>query len=93
MYGADLIFEETAVKCLFGKLGQQRIRKINVSIGGVFLEYDDMTRPETHQTPLYNSIASFLKMISGEIVPYMGLELPLNVLNILDICQKQMTYV
>lgn len=88
LFNIKLKFGQTETESLVGNGGEKRVRKLKVEYDGLKLVYDDKLRPSTHGLPLANALKVFLASINGGSDSRLGVGLALDVLKILEECQK-----
>lgn len=92
LFNIKMDFRTFSTESMVGSGGQKRVRKLKIECGGLKVEYDD-TMPSHHALPLTNALCVFQQAILGAQDYRLGLDLPLKVLKVLEVCQEQLSLV
>ncbi|HVI42665.1 MAG TPA: Gfo/Idh/MocA family oxidoreductase [Anaerovoracaceae bacterium] len=76
--------------CWFGNGSDVKVNNYQVEADGLFISYDDVSRPKDHKPPLTNALQVFLRCLEGEKDWRMGLDLSLKVTKALETCEKRL---
>lgn len=83
-------FKDFISESLVGNGGKKSVRKLRVETDGIRISYNDKLKHINHKTPLYNVLDVFFKSIDGKSDYRLGIDLPLNVIKILECCEKSL---
>jgi len=98
LYSIVMEFDKATTLSTVGII-DKKARDILVKYNGLEIKYDDLLRPETHKTPLHNSIKQFLSVVEynktsgakGNKDDYrVGLSLSMMVIKVLEECDRQL---
>jgi predicted dehydrogenase len=91
LFNIKMDFGTFDTESLVGNGGQKRVRKLKIECGGLKVEYDDTCLSNYRSLPLTNALCVFQQAILGMQDYRLGLDLPLKVLKVLEICQERLS--
>lgn len=88
LFTIEMDFGDFYTKSVVGNGALTSARTISVDCNSANFFYDDKKRPETHSAPLTTALRVFIDAIGGKNDSRLGLALSLDVMKILEHCQK-----
>ena len=89
LYNIIMDFGNCRTESIVGNGGKTKARTLDIVVDGIHISYNDLERPLDHISPLTNMLNEFILVLDGkEPDARFGLDIGLNVMKILDACQK-----
>lgn len=88
LFNIKMKFDQFETESLVGNGGEKPVRKLKVASGGLKIVYDDVLH--WGPPPLTNALKVFMSAIGGSSDPRLGVDLSIQIVKILEECQKQL---
>lgn len=92
LFNISMEFGNIKTFSTIGSGANKKARNIMINYDGIDILYDDLQRPAYHKSPLECGIQIFIDAVNGMQNKYLGLNLSIKVLEILEYCEKQLIF-